>query len=418
MTIGDPVRPEATVPSTGARLCVVGPSFRFFSGVSVYTWSVTRAASEARGVAKASAVLLRRLLPRRFYPGASRVGAELTDLEYSHVDHFDGIDWYWLPSMLNAVRFLERERPTVLVMQWWTAAVGHSLVALALWARARRIPVLLEVHEVQDVGEAANPVVHAYGRAVFQTLLRLSAGVVLHHEHDLQLLVEQGLPVDRKPVATAPHGPYDHYQALAPRVPAELAQPVEETDPADPDQAPKAVNLLYFGVIRQYKGVEDLVQAFDDLPDEVAAGITLTLVGETWEGWTAPVEQARASPHADRIELVNRYVTDAETAYLFGRADVVVLPYRRSSSSGPLHIAMALGLHVILYDHPSLRASAEEYPGVDWIPVGDVAALGAALERASRLAPGTRLPPAGDWSVTTDAYLDLLARVGHGRVAA
>lgn len=408
MSSGGPVEAPAAAAS-GVRLCVVGPSFRFFSGVSVYTWSVTRAASEAPGVDKASAVLLRRLLPRRFYPGASRVGAELTELNYGHVDHFDGIDWYWLPSVVRALRFLDREQPTALVMQWWTAAVGHSLLALAVWARRRRVPVLLEVHEVQDVGEAANPIVRWYGRLVFKLLLRQSAGVVLHHEHDRELLLEQGLPVADVPFVTAPHGPYDHHQAFVPRAPREL----EEAD--EVEKVPGTVNLLYFGVIRQYKGVEDLVDAFDQLPEEVAARLTLTLVGETWEGWTTPVEKARSSRYADRIQVVNRYVSDAETAYLFGRADVVVLPYRRSSSSGPLHIAMAHGIRVVMYDHPSLRASAEDYEGIDWVPVGDVQGLSAALERASRVEPSSRLPPAGDWSVTTDAYLDLVRRVTSGR---
>lgn len=405
MTSGDDKSPSATAASARPRVCLVGPSFRFFSGVSVYTWSVTRALAETPGVEKVSAVLLRRLLPRRFYPGASRVGAQLTDLTYGHVDHFDGIDWYWLPSMVRALWFASRERPTALVMQWWTAAVGHSLLALALWARLRRVPVLLEVHEVQDVGEASNPVVHWYGRTVFKLLLRNSAGVVLHHKHDLELLVDQGLPVSSKPVAIAPHGPYDHHKAIAPEPPAEL------TGPEDPLEPRTTVNLVYFGVIRQYKGVEDLVEAFDLLPEEIAERLTLTLVGETWEGWTKPISMARSSRYSDRIRIVNRYVTDAEAAYLFGQTDVIVLPYRRSSSSGPLHIAMAHGIRVIMYDHPSLRASAEDYPGIDWVPVGDVKALSRALEQAGQVPPATRLAPAGDWSVTTTAYLGLLDRV-------
>ena len=90
-----------------------------------------------------------------------------------------------------------------------------------------------------------------------------------------------------------------------------------------------------------------------------------------------------------------------------------MLPYRRSSSSGPLHIAMAHGIRVVMYDHPSLRASAEDYP-VDWVPVGDVDELTEALVRAAAAQPADRLTPAGNWSVTTTAYLDLLSQATTG----
>jgi glycosyltransferase involved in cell wall biosynthesis len=68
------------------------------------------------------------------------------------------------------------------------------------------------------------------------------------------------------------------------------------------------------------------------------------VVGETWEGWTLPGEQIARSPRRDRITFVNRYVSDEELdGYLRG-ADAVVLPYLRSSLSGPLHVAMGYGL--------------------------------------------------------------------------
>ena len=72
------------------------------------------------------------------------------------------------------------------------------------------------------------------------------------------------------------------------------------------------------------------VEAFSALGPEYR----LTIVGETWEGWTMPAELIAASPVADRIAFVNRYVADAEVDRYFAEADMVVLPYRRSSASG------------------------------------------------------------------------------------
>ena len=108
------------------------------------------------------------------------------------------------------------------------------------------------------------------------------------------------------------------------------------------------VNLLYFGIIRPFKGVEDLVRAYEGIPDDQADRFWLTVVGETWEGHTLPTELIAASPRRDRITVVNRYVQDDEVDGFFRGADVVVLPYHRSSMSGPLHVAMNYGLPVVV----------------------------------------------------------------------
>lgn len=380
------------------RLCVMGPGFRFMSGVSVYTCTLARALAEDFDVC---VLLLRRLLPRRLYPGARRVGTPLTSLDYRALPHFDGIDWFWGPSLVRGLWFFLGQRPDALVLQWWTAAVGHTYVLFALLARLLRIPVFIEIHEMQDPGEAGSAIAKRYGRRVLTVLLRLSSGVLLHQEQDRELMAAEGVDLTGKPVAVAPHGPYAYLSAVSPVAPTEFA-----VSPVSAEVATRC-NVLLFGVMRPYKGLEDVVAAFDALPREAAERLVLTVVGETWEGWTLPLERLERSPHRDRVRLVNRYVTDAEAAFIFGEADVLVLPYRRVSSSGPLHIAMAQGLSVIMSDLPALRSVARDYAGADFVPAGDVEALSAALLRVAHRTPD-RSEPMGDWRVTVDAYRHVL----------
>ena len=94
------------------------------------------------------------------------------------------------------------------------------------------------------------------------------------------------------------------------------------------------------------------------------------MVGETWEGWTAPDQAIARSPHADLIERVDRYVTDTELTAYFERADAVVLPYHRSSSSGPLQIAMSAGLPVVVTAVGGLVGGG---PGLPWRAAGAAA---------------------------------------------
>jgi glycosyltransferase involved in cell wall biosynthesis len=368
---------------SGPRVCVVGSGWRFTSGISYYTCQLSGALAERT---TASAMLMRRLLPKVFYPGRARVGRPLARLAYDpRVRVFDGVDWFWLPSIVRAIRWLRRERPEVVVFQWWTGTVVHSYRLLAAVARSVGARVVIEFHEVQDTGELRVPLARAYTDRALAGLLRQAAGFIVHSGHDRDALAA-AYDLSGRPVTVVGHGPFDQHRA--PRVAG--------TD--------GVCRLLFFGTIRPYKGLEHLVAAFDRLTDDEAAGYRLTVVGETWEGWTAPLELIAASRHRDRITLVNRYVSDDEVTDCFARADVVVLPYLRSSASGPLHIAMSNGLPVVVTPVGGLAEAVADYPGALTVPPADVPALTEAL-RAARNLSGQVYADPHSWQRNVEAIL-------------
>ena len=381
-----------TRAAAGPAVLVVGSGWRFTSGISYYTCRLTNALA---AVTPTRALLMRGLVPKALYPGRARVGTTVNDLTYDDgVDVYDGVDWFWGSSMRDARQFLQETPPDVLVLQWWTGAVLHSYLRLARLARREGSRVVIEWHEVQDTGEARIPGVTRAVTTAMRRLLRSVDGHVVHSEYDLQLLRQSyDLPTDR--VVVAPHGPYDHHSV-----------PATEPRPAGDD-----FTFLYFGVIRPYKGVEDLVAAYDLLSEQDRAGTRLVIVGETWEGWTAPVEAVAASPNADRITVVNRYVTDAEVAAHFAAADAVVLPYRRSSSSGPLGVAMSQGLPVVVTSVGGLVEAAGGYEGTRFVAPADPAALAGALAEMPALR-GRRYDGPHSWDTTVEAYRELFARTG------
>jgi glycosyltransferase involved in cell wall biosynthesis len=368
------------------RVCVVGAGTRFLSVITYYTYSLIEALAGAGY--QCSAVLIRNLVPMRFYPGRARVGDTLTDLRLPpDVPHVDGVDWYWGRSLARAVAFLRRERPQVLILQWWTGAVLHTYLVLAIVARLYGAKVIVEFHEAQDVGEARLPFVTRYTNLAGRSLLRLSAAQLVHSQFD-RYLVKARYRMNGS-MALVPHAGYDYLQ---PRPPLRVA-------PAG------VINLLYFGVIRPFKGVEDLIAALDIL-GSVRSRFWLTLVGETWEGWDLPSRLIAASPHRDRITFVNRYVTDAEAAGYFAGADIVVLPYHRSSSSGPLQIAMAAGLPVVTTKVGGLVEATARYPGAVLADPASPASLADGILRAADLA-GRHFQGASTWVDTVRSYSEL-----------
>jgi glycosyltransferase involved in cell wall biosynthesis len=369
------------------RICVIGAGARFLSGISYYTFHLVNALARTH---KVSAILMRQLLPTQFYPGRKRVGASLTCLEYDpDLRVFDGVDWYWLPSMLRALLLLIRERPNVIVFQWWSGTVLHSYLLLALVARLLRARIVIEFHEVLDSGEAKLPLAQGYVRLVAPLMIHLAQAFVVHSEYDKKRLPRY-YDVGHRPIALIYHGPYNHYHLLC-------GEQKLQSKPAP------YYNLLFFGVIRPYKGLEDLIRAFETLPENEISRYWLTIVGETWEGWTLPTDLIKRSRYRDRITFINRYVSDAEAAEFFAKADAVVLPYHRSSASGPLHIAMSYGLPVVVTSVGGLIEAVGSYDGAILVPPANPAALQSGLLQVTKL-HGKRFTNPHSWEQSARCY--------------
>jgi len=380
------------------NVMVIGAGWRFTSGISHYTYRLSTALAEEYRV---SALLVRRLVPKRMYPGADRVGADVNDAVYpENIPVYDGVDWYWGRSMAGALKFIDQQRPDVVILQWWTGAVLHSYMRLARYAARRGAWIILEWHEGQDVGEALLPGTRQYVRALMPRLLSRVSGHIVHSSFDLHAITST-YSISDIPVRVIPHGAYDH-----------LAR-VSQSRLASPD-AP--FRLLYFGVVRPFKGVEDLVEAFSLLTRDQAERFRLTIVGETWEGWTAPEAAIARSPHSDLIERVDRYVTDAEVGDYYDEADAVVLPYHRSSASGPLAIAMSAGLPVVVTAVGGLVEAVQDYPGALQVPPSDQEALRDAMLRLPER-QGVRYEDPHSWKHTAQSYYALIHEVQGSAVA-
>jgi glycosyltransferase involved in cell wall biosynthesis len=362
-----------------------------------------------------SVILLRRLLPRLLYPGKRRVGLKRASMEYrSDISVFNGIDWWWGSSLVKAVRFLRARQSKVLVLEWWTAATLHTYLVLALVARVAGMRIVIELHELQDPGEAGLALARSYGRWGLRALLRLAHGCIVHSKADWKLFESNYGPMNVR-VALVPHGPYDQYRDLQETGDPDIAAAMSAVRTAPKSDG--VVNVLFFGLIRPYKGLEDLLRVFNALSREEVERLWLTVVGETWENCTEPAHLIATSPHRDRITFVNEYVPDEVVGAAFAHADVTVLPYRRSSSSGILHVAMSWGLPIVVTNVGGLPEAASGYAGAVFVPPEDPGMLREGLLKAVSLA-GQRFPDPRSWhdtvaAVRTAASIDQPQRSAH-----
>ena len=92
---------------------------------------------------------------------------------------------------------------------------------------------------------------------------------------------------------------------------------------------------------------------------------------------------------------------------------LVVLPYRRSSASGPLHIAMSCGLPVVTTSVGGLVEATAGYTGAVLVPPCDPAALADGIRSALPLIGTAHADPCS-WAQSAERYAALLDRIGAG----
>ncbi len=116
------------------------------------------------------------------------------------------------------------------------------------------------------------------------------------------------------------HPLYSHFGDKLPREKAERMLGLK----------PGMKNLLFFGLIREYKGLDILLKAFETLPDDYQ----LIIAGECYGPFDKYQEVIDASAAKERIHVFRHYIDDADVKNYFSAADLTVLPYRSATQSG------------------------------------------------------------------------------------
>jgi glycosyltransferase involved in cell wall biosynthesis len=289
------------------------------------------------------------------------------------------------PSVVRLLTHLRRARPDVVNVQWLPAGTRDLL-----WARRLPRPRILTAHNVLPHEGEANP---EERRRLYEAF----DAVVVHTRDGVEEVVRFGVPRDR--VVRIPHGTFD-----------------------GPITPPNGRTLLFFGLIRRYKGLDMLIRALEEIP-----GARLVVAGDPVE----PIDDLKtlAVRHQveDRTDWQLGYLPDAEVERLMHEATLTVFPYiGGESASGALSLALGHGRPAVVTE--VLRESIEEYGAGAVVPAGKPSLLAdainrllddpAALEEAFR---GTeRARRALSWDAIAEAherlYSDLLARVAaNGR---
>lgn len=298
-------------------------------------------------------------------------------------------------DMARLARRLRRAGRGIVHFQWLPIPALDRLLL-----RGFPRPIVVTAHDVlpREVRRGA-----AGG---MRAVLRGADAVVVHSAAGRARLVgEVGVEPGR--VHVIPHGAFQHLAAEDGTVPV----------PALGDLDGRRV-VLFFGLVRPYKGVDLLVEAFAGAP----ADAVLLVVGMPRMPLEPLERRARELGIGERVRFVPRFVPDEELPAYFRRADLVVLPYREIDQSGVLYTALAFGSPLLLtavggFPEVAAQGAARlvEPGSVASLREGLVALLGDASARAGMAAAARRLADEEhSWEAAAAATERLYARLLDG----
>jgi glycosyltransferase involved in cell wall biosynthesis len=361
------------------KIAIVGPAHPYKGGGARHTTELAhRLAAAGHDVIIES---WRAQYPRRLYPGQQTV--DIPEGEPYPRTH-RRLAWYRPDGWLAEGRRLKAADLVVFVLLT-PIQVPPYLAIMSTLGHTRTAVICHNVlpHERRPVDV---PLVRA--------LLKRAGTVITHSAAQAAQAKDLAPGATVRTVAMPPHLPTtarkDHQHNERGRVPH-----------------PAHCRLLFFGIVRPYKGLDLLLRALAQAPPQ----LTLTVAGEFWGGAEATGKLIAELGLADRVTLRPGYVPADKLPALFAEADALVMPYREATASQNALLAFAHGVPVITTTAGALAEAVRD--GVDGLTCapGDVQDLLRVLTAISDPATLSRLRagvPAVDPDPAWAAYLRVL----------
>lgn len=244
--------------------------------------------------------------------------------------------WRYLKGTLASLRNAAASHESICHYQVFNDLVSEFIVITLAQLFGRKI--VLTVHDVSSLAGPASAKRKATG-----WLYRRVDRVIVHNRISREELESVGVPSAK--ISVIPHGHY--LDSMRPLPPVEDAR-------RDLGIEPSAKVVLFFGQIKDVKGLDLLIESFPAVASAVP-NVVLLIAGRPWKTdfsrYDALIDKLNLRPQC-RLHI--GFIPDDQVARYYAVADVVALPYRRIYQSGVLMMAMTYGRPVVVSDLPGM----------------------------------------------------------------
>ena len=297
------------------KIAILGTAWPYRGGLAVYNERLAREfAVEGDDVTVYTFSLQ---YPSFLFPGKTQFSTEPAPKDLRIVRTLNSVNPF---SWIKTGRAIKRMEPDILIIKFWLPFMGPSL------GTAARITRHNGKTRVVSILDNIIPHEHRPGdKLMARYFTRSVDGFIAMSE---SVLDDLGQFDTIKPRIFCRHPLYDNFGPTATRE--------ESLRFLELDERPRY--MLFFGLIRDYKGLDLLLKAYADSRFR-SMNVRLIVAGEFYSGSEKYLELEKELGLEGMIVWKSDFVPDSEVRYCFGAADIIVQPYKSATQSGVTQIA-------------------------------------------------------------------------------
>jgi len=316
------------------KIALIGPTYPYRGGISHYTTLLFR---HLKNRHRTLFITFSRQYPKLLFPGKTdRDPSEEKIREAGALRLIDSMNPF---TWVNAAFRIIRNKTDLVILPWWV-----SFWAPQFWT----ISVLVKyLSKARILYLCHNVVEHESSRVDrFLTRMALSTGdfYIVHSKEERRRLLDM-FPEAR--VRTSPHPTYEVFNFK----PFDSKKAKEEC-------GLKGNVILFFGFVREYKGLRYLIEALPKILSEI--DVTLLVAGEFWKDKEEYLRLIKEKGLESDVVVVDKYVPNEEIGNYFSATDLVVQPYISATGSGVIQTAFGFNKPVIATMVGSLPEMVED----------------------------------------------------------
>lgn len=297
------------------KIIIVGTTYPFRGGLAAFNERLAREYIQQGHEVEIFTFSLQ--YPSFLFPGKTQFSSEEapTDLKiHRTINSVNPLSW------LLTGRKIKKLNPDKVIFCYWMAFIAPCFGTIARIVRSPKTEIVALIHNmIPHEPTILDKLFPKYFVNAMDGFVAMADSVI----EDVKYF-----DANSKPKIVSPHPIYDHYGALLDKKDAAIKLGLYDQN----------AYILFFGFIRQYKGLDLLLEAF---ADERLRKFPLKLIvaGEFYENPEPYLSQIAKLKLGNFVELRTVFIPDSEVRNYFSVADIVAQPYRTATQSGVSQIA-------------------------------------------------------------------------------
>jgi glycosyltransferase involved in cell wall biosynthesis len=296
------------------KITILGPAHPYRGGIAALNERLARQLVDEGNEVNIISFTVQ--YPKFLFPGKTQFSEQKTTFNFPITREINSVSPFnWLKTGWK----IKNSRPDLLIVRFWMPFMGMSLGSICRIVKLNQHTKIISIADniIPHEKRPGDKLLCRYFIGSIDGFITMSGSVL----NDL------GKFRYKKPKILTPHPIYDHYGAVEPREKALINLNLSKEDRY----------ILFFGFIRDYKGLDLLLKAFSN-PYFKPNRIKLIVAGEFYADETKYLELIKELNLEDDVILRTSYISNTEVQHYFNGADIVAQPYKSATQSGVTQI--------------------------------------------------------------------------------